>query len=194
MTHPNGRPAAPPRPGDYLTVGRVAKAIGVSTRTVGLWADCGLLRGVWRLPSNGRNGGQRRIPVGAAVALCHRQGRAVPREWRDCRPAVLLVGLTVAGLPDDYAVHAAADPFAAGLVVEAGGTFAAVVVDAGSLGSDVAAGMLAAMRKHPRLEGVPIAVSVAEDDNGSRWQGLADRVLRGPVGAGDVAGVVEASR
>jgi hypothetical protein len=187
----------------YLTTGEVGRALGVAPRTVCQWFDAGFFPGSYRMPSHnaGRLGAaaDRRIPVAAAVAFCRGRAVPVPREWAArAEPPVLCVGLPgrlaaalAAALPG-WRLVPAANGFEAGVLC-GDNDFRAVVVDAATVGSEAAGGLLHGLRLHPRQASARLVALTAEDDDGRRWAGSADVVLRPPVAAAVLAAAVLAA-
>ena len=66
----------------FLTTGEMAKDLGAAPRTVAGWCDGGKLQH-YRLPTNGRGEGDRRIPINQAIKFCQDNGVPVPQSWVD---------------------------------------------------------------------------------------------------------------
>ena len=64
----------------FLTTGEMAKDLGAAPRTVAGWCDGGKLQH-YRLPTNGRGEGDRRIPINQAIKFCQDNGVPVPQSW-----------------------------------------------------------------------------------------------------------------
>jgi excisionase family DNA binding protein len=91
---------APADPGEPLTTAHVAKLLGVSPKTVQLWAGGGGLP-CWRIGTGARRGGDRRFRRADVIAFSRARGIAIAPELL----SVLAVGWPWAGpLPTPNAV------------------------------------------------------------------------------------------